>query len=83
MIAAGGGLLISDAGAHCLVARMTGPATLLAGVVPVESSNPGLGDGSGDRATFACPVGLALTPDGRHLYVADYGNNCLRLVTLP
>ena len=80
---AGGLMIISDAGAHCLVARTVGPQTLLAGIVPAEGPAPGLGDGPGDRCAFASPAGLALAPDGHHLYVADYGNNCVRLVTLP
>lgn len=82
-LALAGGLIISDAGAHCLVARASGPPTLLAGVVPVDVPAPSLINGGGDRAGFACPAGLALAPDGRHLYVADYGNNSVRLVTLP
>lgn len=82
-IAVAGGLIFSDAGAHCLVARASGPQTLLAGVVDVQKPSPGLSDGSGDRCAFACPAGLALAPDGKHLYVADFGNNCVRLVTLP
>ena len=82
-LAVAGGMIFSDAGTHCLVARSAGPQTLLAGVVDVTTPGPGLSDGPGDRCAFACPAGLALAPDGRHLYVADYGNNCLRLVTFP
>lgn len=83
-IAVGGDLFLSDAGTHCLVARAGGGAVLLAGVVPQDGTvMPSLHDGPGSSATFACPAGLLLAPDGRHLYVADYGNNCLRVVTLP
>ena len=82
-IAVGGNMIFSDAGAHCLVTRSSGPPTLLAGVVPTDNPGPGLADGPGDRCAFACPAGLCLAPDGHHLYVADYGNNCLRLVVLP
>jgi len=80
---AGGSMFISDAGAHCLVTRLAGLPALLAGVVDTQKPGPGLSDGSGDRATFACPAGLLIAPDGHHLYVADYGNNCIRVVTVP
>ncbi len=82
-IVAGPTLIFSDAGAHCLVAKTAGPTVLLAGIVDVTTPAPMLADGKGDHCGFACPAGLALAPDGRHLYVADYGNNCLRVVTLP
>lgn len=82
-LATAGSMIIADAAAHCLVVRTSGPATLLAGVVPVDTPTPGSSDGPGDRCGFACPAGLALAPDGHHLYVADYGNNSVRLVTLP
>jgi sugar lactone lactonase YvrE len=81
-VAAGPGLIVSDAGAHCLVA-LAGAPRLLAGVVDVEKPGAGLANGGGDASTFACPAGLLLAPDGHRLYVADSGNNCLRLVTLP
>jgi sugar lactone lactonase YvrE len=78
-VAVGDELYLSDAGAHCLNAQAAGPAVLLAGVVPVAAAAPGLRDGTGEQASFAGPAGLALGPDRRTLYVADYGNNCLRV----
>lgn len=50
---------------------------LLAGM-PGES---GLADGTGRAARFAHPRGLALSPDGRLLAVADEGNRVVRLVS--
>lgn len=78
----GGTLCVSDAGAHCLVSRAGQAQALLAGVVPVEAPSAGLHDGDGDGCAFACPAGLARGADGR-LYLADYGNNCVRVVRLP
>ncbi|MBI4750907.1 MAG: IPT/TIG domain-containing protein [Acidobacteria bacterium] len=50
---------------------------LLAGM-PGEA---GLADGTGRTARFAHPRGLALSPDGRLLAVADEGNRVVRLVS--
>jgi hypothetical protein len=38
-----------------------------------------LGDGSGDAAAFAVPLGLSLAPDGS-LWVADSGNGAVRRI---
>jgi sugar lactone lactonase YvrE len=79
-VAVGDQLYLSDAGAHCLNAKAAGPVTLLAGVVPLTAPMAGLRDGTGAGTNFAGPAGLALGADRRTLYVADYGNNCLRVV---
>ena len=42
----------------------------------------GFQDGAGDQALFNRPVGLALTPDGSGLLVADGGNHVIRQVAL-
>lgn len=44
-------------------------------------STAGRVDGPGDLARFATPRGLA--SDGRHLYVADFGNGAIRRLTPP
>jgi WD40 repeat protein len=43
---------------------------------------PGLKDGIFYDAFFHTPKGLALSPDGKHLYVADQDNNCIRMINL-
>jgi DNA-binding beta-propeller fold protein YncE len=43
----------------------------------------GLRDGAFADALFAYPQGMALTPDGRTLYVADTGNNAIRALDIP
>lgn len=42
----------------------------------------GLLDGEADKAKFAWPYGVALSPDEGTLYVADSANACVRAVTL-
>lgn len=37
-------------------------------------------DGSFENALFNHPEGLALSPDGNRLYVADTGNHCIRII---
>lgn len=39
-------------------------------------------DGIGDRAGFAQPRGLAISPDGKTLYIGDSGNNMIRKMDL-
>lgn len=38
----------------------------------------GFVDGPGHQARFSTPRGLAATADGKHIYVADWGNNIIR-----
>ena len=45
-------------------------------------SFPGSGDGVGKEAGFEAPRGLAISPDGKTLYVADSGNNSIRKIDL-
>jgi len=54
-----------------------GRLDLLAGT----SGSGGREDGTGDRARFQGPAGIAWAPDGA-LYVADFGNSCVRKVTV-
>ncbi|UCC67362.1 MAG: hypothetical protein JSV79_09535, partial [Armatimonadota bacterium] len=69
---------VADAANHCLWRVQGDELTLVAGEQDPRSS--GWQDGRGDRAQFSSPVGLASAPSG-DLYVADFGNNCLRQVT--
>jgi sugar lactone lactonase YvrE len=47
------------------------------------SGSQGQRDGVGTEADFLDPRGLELSPDGTLLYVADYGNNAIRKITVP
>ncbi len=46
------------------------------------SGEVGFEDGSFTRARFKSPMGLAISPDSTKLYVADSGNNRIRIVHL-
>ena len=50
----------------------------LAGV----ANHDGFQNGPGPQARFLSPMGLAITPDGLGLLVADSGNNLIRRITL-
>lgn len=43
---------------------------------------PGFADGQADKARFNLPVGLALSADGRLLFVADLRNHRIRVIDL-
>ena len=45
-------------------------------------SRPGFQDGTGTNARFGLPSGLAFSPDGTRLVVADEGNNAIRVVEI-
>jgi DNA-binding beta-propeller fold protein YncE len=45
-------------------------------------SLPGFKDGTGSHARFGLPSGLAFSPDGTRLVVADEGNNAIRVVAI-
>jgi sugar lactone lactonase YvrE len=86
-----GRLFVTDAYVHCLFGLDPGgamrppnrpPGFLLAGVFHEGSPQAGYGNGTGASCSFARPVALAGAPDGV-LYVADFGNNCVRRVTVP
>ena len=53
-----------------------GAVTTLAG-----NGSAAFADGAGSAARFNNPAGVAVSPDGT-IYVADYGNNRIRIVTL-
>lgn len=72
-----GNLYVADTGNH-VIKRVTS-----AGVVSTFAGTAGLSgttDGTGAAARFNEPTGLALDGGG-NLYVADYGNHAIRLIT--
>ena len=71
-----GTIFVADAGHAHRIRRISpdGVVTTLAG------GARGFADGSGTRAEFSTPSGLALASDGT-LYVADTGNHAIRRIT--
>lgn len=75
---AGGRLFIADAGHNrLLVANLEGKLLQVIG-----SGKEGFADGGPQEAAFRQPQGLALSPDGATLYVADTRNHAVRAVRL-
>ena len=72
-----GNLYVGDSANNRI--RMVTPS----GVVTTLAGNAtaGFADGTGGAAQFSYPMGVTLAPNGK-LYVADNGNNCIRIVTL-
>jgi sugar lactone lactonase YvrE len=72
-------LYISDSNHHRIVAvdLESGQVRAVAG-----SGVRGFRDGSFDGAAFAYPQGMALSPEGGLLYVADAGNHAIRQLDL-
>jgi thiol-disulfide isomerase/thioredoxin/sugar lactone lactonase YvrE len=71
-------LFIADAGNHRII-----EATLDGRVLRVFGSGlPGLADGAPAEAAFRDPQGLAISSDGRTLFVADTRNHALRAIDL-
>ncbi|MFJ8931706.1 NHL domain-containing thioredoxin family protein [Streptomyces sp. NPDC102364] len=73
----GGKVWIAMAGVHQLWTY--DPETRTVGVA-AGTTNEGLVDGPGDEAWFAQPSGLAVSPDGTRLWVADSETSALRYV---
>ena len=45
-----------------------------------SSSGHGGADGTGDAASFHFPRGVAVSPNGETVYVADYANHRIRTI---
>ncbi|HEX8409702.1 MAG TPA: hypothetical protein VF883_12625 [Thermoanaerobaculia bacterium] len=73
---ASGNLYVSAAG-RIVKVTAGGVVTEFAG------SFQGHQDGTGTAAGFSAPQGLALSPDGSLLYVAEFGNHTVRKITVP
>lgn len=71
-----GGAYIADAQNHTIrYLAADGTVSTYAG----KAGAPGLVDGTATAAQFNQPNGIALAPNGT-LYVADYGNSCIRAI---
>eukprot|EP00656_Telonema_subtile_P004930 TRINITY_DN1224_c0_g1_i1.p1 TRINITY_DN1224_c0_g1~~TRINITY_DN1224_c0_g1_i1.p1 ORF type:complete len:565 (-),score=75.28 TRINITY_DN1224_c0_g1_i1:263-1957(-) len=73
-------LFVADSKNHCIrqVILETGQTALLAG----RPGEPGFVDGMGPHARFNQPSGLAVSPDGSILFIADTGNNSIRYLVV-
>lgn len=72
-----GNLYIADTGNHVIRKVDTdGMVTTIAGI-PGES---GYYDGAADTALFNRPMGIAVSPSGEAVYVADTGNHLIRVI---
>lgn len=71
-------LFVADAGSGTIrTVSADGTVTTLAGSL---DEAPGFADGEGSTARFSDPEAVAMAPDG-HLFVADAGNHCIRMIT--
>jgi sugar lactone lactonase YvrE len=75
VIAPDGTIYIADAGNHSIRRIVGNKVETFAG-----NGVAGFADGSLENAHFDTPTGLALTPDGRFLFVADTRNNRVRRI---
>jgi hypothetical protein len=75
-----GALAVADAEWHAIFAMTSERSVLLAGILTPQPSS-GHTDGNGAEARFSRPCALAYA--NGTLYVADFGNNCIRALTIP
>ena len=71
--------LVADRDNHRVrsIVLATGATTTLAG-----SGSAGSSDGTGVAASFNMPTGIALTPDGSTIFVAEHTGNKVRKIVL-
>ncbi|HSB08540.1 MAG TPA: SMP-30/gluconolactonase/LRE family protein [Blastocatellia bacterium] len=81
LVAPDGAIYFTDAGNHVIrrIVQNGGQP-----VVEIVAGNgvPGFADGAAENARFNTPTGLALSPDGNFLFVADTQNNRVRIIDL-
>ena len=77
VIAPDGSIYVADAGNHAIRRIHDGVVETFAG-----NGVPGFADGIGPNTRFNTPTGLALSLDGRTLYVADTNNHRVRRIDL-
>ena len=71
-------IYVSDTGNNTI--RTISPAGVVSTLAGAAGSL-GFSDGTGTSARFNIPIGLAVSDDGQNIYVADTGNNIIRMVT--
>jgi DNA-binding beta-propeller fold protein YncE len=82
VIGADGSLYVGDQGNH-RIRKVTTTGTPAGVVTTLAGSSTGaFADGVGTAASLNAPMGVALDPTGALLYIADYGNNRIRVLTL-
>jgi DNA-binding beta-propeller fold protein YncE len=74
-----GNIYIADCYNHCI--RKITTDNMVETVLGMPG-NPGFKDGSKDEALFRNPRGIAISPDGNDVYVADTGNSRLRKISI-
>lgn len=74
-IDAAGILFVADSGNHCV--RKITPNGVVSSIAGLAGSSGSAG-GTGNIARFSNPSGIAITPDGFNLYIADTGNHTIR-----
>ncbi|CAG9462583.1 unnamed protein product [Pedinophyceae sp. YPF-701] len=72
----GTGLFIADTGNHRVLHFTGSTLVVLAG----SAGSPGLLDAVGGAARFNAPTGVAFDPSSNRTYVADKGNNAVRVI---
>ncbi|MDQ2663595.1 MAG: SMP-30/gluconolactonase/LRE family protein, partial [Candidatus Eremiobacteraeota bacterium] len=81
-----GVIYIADAAAQRIrVIARDGQVSTLAGGGPLEANSTwvagGFSNGPGTSARFNSPMGIAVSPDGGKIFVADSMNHCIRIIT--
>jgi len=71
----GSSIYIADTSNNRIVLDIGGSGSVLAG-----SGTSGSANGTGTSAQFSLPWGVGIDPSGTYLYVADTGNNLIRVV---
>ncbi len=75
----GNRLFVADSGNHRILQVDAGSGNIL---IRIGSGTPGFRDGTFDTAQFRNPQGMAVSTDGKVVYVADTGNHALRRIDL-
>jgi sugar lactone lactonase YvrE len=76
-------LFVADTGHHrIVVSPLTDETGAKYDYIYIGDGEPGFQDGPFETSGFRSPQGMALTADGRHLFVADTENHAIRRVDL-
>jgi sugar lactone lactonase YvrE len=75
-----GNLYSADYGNNCI--RRITPSGLVSTIAGSPYASDALQNGAGNIAQFVNPLGVAVTPDGSTIYVADSSNHAIRRITL-